>query len=159
MAAADPADGQTLGCLIPRARYSKAETDQDASLTRSRAAAARTTGRVDLRRRRARRRGMFHGGVLLTWYPGSSGMHGRQRITVVLPPSPSTRRDATGPMRLAAVRAHEAVGQARTDNLLGHMRLEAGERLRADPLAVATADGDKPSIAKLTRDGRKHAGA
>jgi len=51
------------------------------------------------------------------------------------------------------------IALSRGRDRLGNMHPEAGSRLRAGLLAIATADGDNPSITKLGRDARRHAGS
>jgi len=49
------------------------------------------------------------------------------------------------------------ISMSRGHDRLGSMHSEAGERLREGLLVIAETDRDKASIAKLTRDARKHA--
>jgi hypothetical protein len=53
----------------------------------------------------------------------------------------------------------QLIAQSRGHDRLGNMRPAAGEQLRAALAQIAQADSDKASIAKLTRDARRHAPA
>ena len=51
------------------------------------------------------------------------------------------------------------IGLSRGRDRLGNMRPADGERLRAELAAMAEAEGDKPTIRKLSADARKHQGS